>query len=119
MQLILDHVKSYGYFEPPQFKGGYDILPFTHEEYHAYVKTLQKQPFFETSVADITVHVRLFKHEGEIYVLRHMEMGEWIDALMTESTYRKWLEDRLSNQFVEPFQKELGYLNDTILNEGC
>ena len=43
MQLILDHVKSYGYFEPPQFKGGYDILPFTHEEYHAYVKTLQKQ----------------------------------------------------------------------------
>lgn len=85
MNKILEHVVKEGHFMPPQYIGGYDNIPFTHEEFCQYVDDLHKKlksTLIDRSSDGIVEHLMHFEEDGEEFILRHMEMGEYIDQLM-------------------------------------
>lgn len=100
MNAILRYVRENGTFEPPQHKGGYDSLAFTHLEYLQFVESIEQKhadrkvdrsspELFDGEVAAITCWVIPFEVEGEHFALRHLEMGEHIDQTMTKAALEK------------------------------
>jgi hypothetical protein len=97
---ILEYVLKHGQFDVPQFLGGYDALPFTHEEYLRYIQELSDQNIVAENLSlyddesprpVITILIRRFEVDGNKFVWRHLEMGEDVDQLMTSKFHsRNW-----------------------------
>lgn len=95
---ILDYITQVGCFTPPQYYGGYDNVPFTHEDYLNFVGGLSIDNAEDHSVegdeqkriAPATIKTLHFvDSQGRCFVLRHLEMGEDIDQLMTKKFYEE------------------------------
>ena len=82
---ILSHVSINGCFEPPQYKGGYDNIPFSHEEYHEYTDSLMDE-IEGVVINDMETHYS-FVSNGKNFILRFLSFGEYVKQLCTEQWY--------------------------------
>lgn len=59
MNKILDYVQETGCFSVPQYQGGYDGVPFTHEEYCEYVDKIPRDIVHDLSVRSLGEQLEL------------------------------------------------------------
>lgn len=99
MEAIYEYVELMGSFDPPMFIGGYDDIPFTHEQWTAFIDSILKSENFswdyENDDDGLVIRVR----KMDDFVLRSIEMGEHVTQLVALKYYEQYFPEEAALAF--------------------